>query len=176
MVKAIIIGLVLTVCALFVFTKIDPNVNVNGPADSTIVEGNYLTVSISGEVNKAGTYVMKDEDTLGDLIEAAGGITSNADNKSFNSSILLKDGMSYYISPLALGGDACVIEKVTKVNINVATKEELMSINGIGATVAGAIIDYRDQNGPFTYLEQIMEVPGIGNATFEKIKNYITIS
>lgn len=176
MIKTIIIGIVATFCFLFLFSKIDPKINNDHNGITSIVEEDYITTSISGEVNKAGTYIMKKNASLGDLIDSAGGLTSNADIKSFNESISLKDGINYYIAPLMSSPEYCEVNAINKVNINTASKEELIAINGIGTTVASAIISYREDNGPFTYLEQIMEVPGIGNATYEKIKNYITIN
>ena len=63
----------------------------------------------------------------------------------------------------------------TKVNINKASKEELLSLNGIGESKALAIIEYRTINGRFNSVEEIKNVTGIGEALFEKIKDYITV-
>jgi competence protein ComEA len=62
-----------------------------------------------------------------------------------------------------------------KVNINADPKDKLMEVNGIGETLAGAIIQYRGEHGEFTYLEELMKVKGIAKATFEKIKNHVTL-
>jgi competence protein ComEA len=62
-----------------------------------------------------------------------------------------------------------------KVGINTGSKEELMTLNSIGASIAQSIIDYRTSEGEFTYLEDIMSVSGIGNSTFSKIKNHINL-
>lgn len=61
-----------------------------------------------------------------------------------------------------------------RLNINTATKEELMSIDGIGETIASRILTKREELGSFKIIEQITEVDGIGQKTFDKIKNYIT--
>ena len=66
-------------------------------------------------------------------------------------------------------------EAVSKININTADAESLMSLKGIGAVKADAIIEYRRQNGPFKSIEEIMNVKGIKKATFEKIKDSITV-
>ncbi len=63
----------------------------------------------------------------------------------------------------------------TKININTATKEELMTLSGIGESKAIAIIEYRTNNGLFQSIEDIKNVSGIGDSAFEKIKDYITI-
>ena len=62
-----------------------------------------------------------------------------------------------------------------KIDLNTATSEELQTLPGIGETIAGAIIAYREQIGGFTSIEQLMEVPRIGATTFEKLKNLITV-
>lgn len=77
--------------------------------------------------------------------------------------------------------DACITEKVEEstnnslISINTATKEQLMSLSGIGESKANAIISYRDKNGKFKTIEDIMNVSGIGESAFEKIKNQITV-
>ena len=85
------------------------------------------------------------------------------------------DNGEYYIAKKSATPDTCVMETIKKVNINLASKEELMTVNGIGATIAQAIVNYRNENGDFTCLEQLKEVTGIGNSTFEKIKDYLTL-
>ncbi len=177
MTKVIIIGAILTAILMLVFTKIDPTIsaNQNNLNQSTQVEKDYVSCSISGEVLRPGSYVLNSDSTLLDLISTAGGLTANADELAFNSAIFLIDGMDYYIAKKSKTPDTCQIETIEKVNINTASKEELMQINGIGASTAQAIIDYRELNGEFTYLEELKNVAGIGNATFEKIKDYVVI-
>jgi competence protein ComEA len=70
--------------------------------------------------------------------------------------------------------DVCAIEPINKVNINSDDKEALMSVNGFGSAISDAVITYRADH-EFKRIEDIKNVSGIGNATFEKIKNYITI-
>lgn len=175
--KIAIIGAILTVVLMFVFTKIDPNLNGNGGNDSNIVSviKEYVTCTISGEINRPGKYVLNNNSTLLDLITNAGGITANADDLAYNPSLLLEDNGEYYIAKKSATPDTCVMETIKKVNINLASKEELMTVNGIGATIAQAIVNYRNENGDFTCLEQLKEVTGIGNSTFEKIKDYLTL-
>ena len=177
MTKVVIIGAILTVVLMLIFTKIDPTIssNQNHTNSTSQVEKDYVTCTISGEVIRPGSYVLNSDSTLLDLISNAGGLTSNADELAFNSSIFLIDGMDYYIARKSKTPDTCEIETIDKVNINTASKEELMQVNGIGASIADAIIDYREQNGDFTYLEELKNVSGIGNATFEKIKDYVVI-
>ena len=177
MTKVVIIGAILTAILMLIFSKIDPKISSNQNKNSAItqVDKDYVTCTISGEVNRPGSYVLNSDSTLLDLISNAGGLTSNADELAFNSSIFLIDGMDYYIAKKSKTPDTCQIETIDKVNINTASKEELMQVSGIGASIAEAIINYREQNGDFTYIEELKNVSGIGNATFEKIKDYIVI-
>ena len=95
--KIAIIGAVLTVILMFVFTKIDPNLNGNGGGGSNIVSviKEYVTCTISGEVNRPGKYVLNSDSTLLDLITNAGGITANADELAYNPSLVLTDKSEY---------------------------------------------------------------------------------
>lgn len=175
--KIIIIGAVLTVVLMFIFTKIDPNIRggttTNGQVTSVIKD--YISCAINGEINRPGTYVLNNDSTLLDLISCAGGLTANADDLAFNSSLLLEDGKDYYIAKKSKTPDTCVIETIDKVNINTASKEELMTVNGIGASIAEAIIKYREAHGDFQCIEDLKNVSGIGSSTFEKIKDYIVL-
>ncbi len=173
--KTIIIGLILTVVVLFVFQLIDPNTGGNvlqGGISNATQEG-YLSVSVTGEVVRTGTYVLNEGDTLSELLMASGGVTSNADARCYTLSLPVEDGASYYIAPLYDNRDTCQTVPYEKVNLNEADKTALMTIDGIGSTIATAIVSYRDEHGEFSHLEQIMDVSGIGNATFEKMKNHL---
>lgn len=179
MFKTIVAVLAILFVCLGVFMVMDPNVSLNpdhGINNVVSIEENMITVSISGEVVNPGNYVLNEDDTLNDLINLAGGVTDKADSNAYVLSCTLKNGQNYYIAPRVESTDICEPVIIDKVNINTSDKEKLMTVQGIGSTIAQAIIDYREQNGEFIYLEQLLEVNGIGNATFEKIKNYICLS
>ena len=170
----IIIGVLIAMfVVIFIFTKIDPNLSSNASSGGS--EGEFLTVSVEGEVTREGTYLLDTDTTLGDLIEAAGGQTDNADELAFNVSCDLIDNMTYYIAPLFAEDDVCANELLVKVGLNKGQKEDFMTIDGIGSSIASAIISYREDNGPYQYLEEVMDVSGIGNATFIRIRNSITL-
>jgi len=176
MLKIIVIGVLITFLAIFAFTTIDPNVSPgNNGTNTQLVSEQYTSVTVTGQVNKPGTYVLEDGATIDDLLLAAGGPTSNADANAYIETTALKKGKSYYIAPLYDESDICGDKMLEKVNINYDGKDKLMSVNGFGSAIVTAIINYRDQNGSFTYLEELKEVSGIGNATFEKVKNSITL-
>lgn len=181
MVKLFAAVIVSVVVMIVVFQVIDPNVEKpGGNAPTTLVSGqsstsDTLSVTISGEVKREGTYMMEDNSTLEQLISVAGGLTTNADEYAFDTSYLLEDKASFYIAPKYDHSDVCSMEPIVKVNINSDNEEQLQSINGIGSTVAKAIVNYRTNNGQFKRIEDLKKVSGIGNATFEKIKDYVRL-
>ncbi|MFA5485620.1 MAG: ComEA family DNA-binding protein [Bacilli bacterium] len=177
MLKLMIGVVIATVIVIVAFTVINNNVGPGTQVSTSIqvVDDNFLSLTITGQVHKPGTYVMKKEETLGDLIMAAGGPTTNADARAYFEETVLEKGVSYYIAPLNDLDDYCGEKELEKVNINTDNREKLMEVNGIGTTLAGDIISYRTENGSFTYLEQLLKVRGIGKATFEKIKDYVIL-
>ena len=179
MVKVFAAVLITAVIMIVVFQFIDPNVStpLGGDNATTLVSGssNSISVSITGEVTRSGTYILEPNTTLGDLITVASGVTSNADDAAYATSYLLEDSMSFYIAPKYNNSDVCSMDPIVKVNINADDEETLQTVSGIGSTVAKAIVSYRTSNGNFGRIEDIKKVSGIKNATFEKIKNYIRL-
>ena len=155
-----------------------------------------VIVDIKGSVVNPGVYEVDRTSRVMDVISLAGGLLEDADTSLINLAKVVSDEMTIIIyskeevssdkeeclcdCPL-INNDACIKEEDTKVeednyvNINTCSKEELMSINGIGEAKAKAIIDYREKNGNFNTIEDIRNVSGIGDALFEKIKAYITV-
>lgn len=145
-----------------------------------------IAVDVSGAVHKPGVYFLDQGCRVEDAITAAGGFLPEAYTESINLAAPLSDG-SKVLVPLFRNPDSQTendllntthpppAQSAFPININTASKETLMQLPGIGEVKAQAIIDFRNQNGPFTALEQIQEVSGIGPATFEKLKELITI-
>jgi competence protein ComEA len=117
-------------------------------------------VSIEGAVANPGSFPLRSEDTLSDLIDAAGGFTQNADYSNITIMVPQTDGGSTY----------------QKVDINRAEVWLLQALPDIGEVRALAIVDYRTLNGPFRNIEEMINVPGLSQSTFNKIKAFITIS
>ena len=178
MVKVLIGVVVAAFIVVIGFLLIDPDLNqvTDNGAITEVVDtktGNKYT--IEGEVNKAGTYVLSDSATMADLIAAAGGTNSNADDLAYFENATLKSGSTYYIAGKYDATDICSKSEVTKVNINEDDATTLMSVNGITTSIASSIVSYRAENGIFNTIEQVMEVYGIGNATYHKIRNYVIL-
>ena len=178
MVKVLIGVVVAAFVVIIGFLLIDPDLNQvtdNGAVTEVIDSQSGSKYTIEGEVNKAGTYVLSDSATMADLIAAAGGVNSNADELAYFENATLKSGSTYYIAGKYDATDICSKSEVTKVNINEDDATTLMSVNGITTSIASSIVSYRSENGIFNTIEQVMEVYGIGNATYHKIRNYVIL-
>ena len=155
-------------------------------------------VHICGEVRSPGVYELPSGSRIFQAVEAAGGFTDFAALEYLNMAELVSDGMKIVVpdtrqlteeqlrGPLKEGNAAFgVVESggqggsgagaEQKVNLNTATKEELMTLKGIGEAKADDIIAYRESHGGFARIEDIMKISGIKNAAFEKIKDDITV-
>lgn len=157
-------------------------------------KGDTIIVHITGEVKEPGIKELPDEARIVDAIEAAGGVTENADLDEVNLAFVLSDGQKVYIPNknekeisgekvyiTAGSGNNVIVEdkvergKKQKVNINEAKQEDFEQLPGIGPSIAKKIIEYREQNGKFTSIDELQEVKGIGEAKFENIKEYIMV-
>ncbi|MDU2354142.1 MULTISPECIES: helix-hairpin-helix domain-containing protein [Anaerococcus] len=149
-----------------------------------IKEDSEKKVHISGEINQEGVYIIDDGDRLDDLIKQAGGLTSEANVNSLNLAMKLEDQMKIYIpNKNEIPAEELTTQIVTspelsnnsdKININQASKEELMTLPNIGEKRAEAIIEYRNVN-KFENIEDIKNVTGIGDKFFEAMKDLITV-
>lgn len=180
MFKIIIAVLAITVVMLIALAGVDAmTTDIVEPNDSNsyVVEGETnIQATISGEVARPGTYLLEEGATLSDLIASAGGTNGNADSRAYDISFVVETKMSFYIAPLFDIGDVCATEPIPKVNINAATKSELdEGVSAFSSSVAEAIVSYRNDNGLFRRIEELKDVKGIGTATFEKCKDFVTL-
>lgn len=136
-----------------------------------------IVVYIIGEVVHPNIYVLPEGTYLYEVIQMAGGLTEDADLTYINLAEELLDGQKITIPKKVQPGEAeeNPLSPNGKININTASKEELMRLKGIGEVKAERIIQFRVTYGPFRRIEDIMRVPGIGVKTFEGIKDDITI-
>ncbi len=173
----VIIGVVIAAAVMIIgFMMIDPKVSSNSTTTTTeTTKESGSSYTIEGEVSKPGTYVLSDDVSMLDLITAAGGTTSNADELAYFEEASLEAGNTYYIASKYDSSDVCNNTEITKVNVNADTADTLTSVNGITSSIASSIVSYRTSNGIFNTLEQLMEVYGIGNATYRKIRNYVIL-
>lgn len=137
-------------------------------------EKQTMVVNVCGAVKKEGIYELPAGSRVYQAIEAAGGFTEDAAYSSLNQAELLKDEALVYV-PTEKECEEAQMVSSGKVNLNTASKEELMTINGIGASRAESIIQYREEHGKFQDIEDIKNVDGIKEGLFNKIKDSITI-
>lgn len=139
-----------------------------------------IFVDIKGAVKKPGVYQMKVGDRVKDAIDAAGGLTAEADSQKVNFAQRVEDQMVIVVpkvgeeaEAIPAGATSKEVSKEGKVNINTATVEELKTLKGVGEKKAEAIIEYRKKNGSFKTKEDLMKVRGIGKKLFESFEERI---
>ena len=156
----------------------------NVSIDDNVTETEEILVHISGCVKENKVVSLPDGSRINDAIDAAGGLTKDADLTKVNLAYILSDGEKIYIPKK--GEDvtdsintnqinSSVSNKDIKININKATQAELETIPGVGPSTALNIFNYRKENGKFNSIEDIKNVSGIGNAKSEKMKEHIKI-
>lgn len=154
------------------------------PVDISPSPREFIAVYISGEVACPGVYWVSPGTILQELVNLAGGVLEDANLRHINLAMRLEDGMHIHFPKegdlsedwlLSTGNPSSVTPIPAKVNLNTATVEDLMTLSGIGESTAKDILQYRQENGPFTVIEDLMNVPGIKQARFDKIKNQITV-
>ena len=141
-----------------------------------------IMVDICGEVVNPTVVSLEEGSRVEDAIKAAGGVTDKADLTQINRAAFLVDGDKIIIPSISSGvdsgangtdGSATTSISDGKININTASSEELQTLVGVGPATAEKIIEYRNTNGRFKTIEDIKNVSGIGDKTFEKLKNDI---
>lgn len=168
---AIIIGIILTIAGL-ILTKKPLTSSNNNQISSEQVNTQRIIVYISGEINRPGLYEINKGARLNELVILAGGFTKDADSVKINLASMLEDGAFFLIPSLKQGDQT---QTTNLISLNRATKEDLMKLEGIGEVKAINILTYREINGPFLSLEDLLKVSGISSAVYDKIKNFITL-
>ncbi|HFU4561543.1 TPA: helix-hairpin-helix domain-containing protein [Streptococcus suis] len=152
----------------------------------TSEEPSQLVVDVKGAVAKPGLYTLEEGSRVNDAVEAAGGLTSQADPKSINLAQKLSDEAVVYVaskdenisvvaSTTASSAMSQEEKNTSLVNLNTATEADLQTISGIGAKRATDIIAYREANGGFKSVDDLNNVSGIGDKTMESIRPYVTV-
>jgi competence protein ComEA len=136
-----------------------------------------VVVQVNGAVVHPGVYTLPQGSRVKEVVAAAGGLLANAAKDQVNQAAWLEDGQVVEIPEKAETNapDFNPEEVSYLVNINTASVEELDALPGIGPTLAQNIVNYRKQKGRFKRIEDLLEVPGMGPVTFDRIKNLISI-
>lgn len=160
---------------------------VNSEVSNVLEE--KIVIHIAGQVANPGIVELKDGARIVEAIEAAGGVTSDANLEKINLAYVLEDGMKVYIPSIAdedennyvttgssgVSSNSSNATQTLKININTASVDDFSKIPGIGSSIASRIVEYRKENGKFSTIEDIKNVSGIGDAKFNNIKNYIYV-
>ncbi|WP_432408937.1 helix-hairpin-helix domain-containing protein [Wukongibacter sp. M2B1] len=157
----------------------DTSENISEKSEEETENPKEIKIDICGAVREQGVVVLKEGDRVIDAINKAGGLTDDADISRVNRSKYVFDGEKLIIPEK--GEEIEGIEELgllgvdQKININVASKEELISLDGVGESISERIIKYRSENNGFKSIEEIMNVSGIGENKFNQIKDSIKI-
>lgn len=145
-----------------------------------------IYVDIKGAVKVPGIYQLKNQQRIWDALALAGGVSEEADTAQVNYAQKVKDQMIIYVPkkgepvPQSLEtlqeSAPAQQNQEEKINLNTATEAELQTISGIGAKKAQEIIRFRDEQGPFKTVEELKNVPGIGEKTVERLKDMLTVT
>lgn len=152
-----------------------------------------IYIDIKGAVNRPGLYQLSEGSRMVDAIEAAGGLTTEADDRTINLAEKLLDQQKIIVYTESEIAEQLMQEDrdnllerdvypsnpsdaTQKININIATIDELQALPNIGPKKAQAIIEYRQTNGSFQSTDQIKEIKGIGEKTYEELAHLISVS
>ncbi|MGG3563793.1 helix-hairpin-helix domain-containing protein [Neobacillus rhizosphaerae] len=162
------------------------NIKNNQPEQKEKTE--KIMVDVKGQIKQPGVYQVSTGDRVIDVISRAGGLTEQADQAQVNFAAHVVDEMVVYVpakgeETAAIAGSmdgnstgiASTGEGQAKININKADENELQNLPGIGPSKAAAILEYRNTNGPFKVVEDLKNISGIGDKTFEKLKDLIAV-
>ena len=145
-----------------------------------------IFVDVKGAITSPGVYEASKGERVIDIIQKAGGLLDSADKNNINFAMKVVDEMVLYIptigepnpSTAGVSTGGSPQEGTTadgKINLNTANESELQTLPGIGPSKAAAIMEYRDTNGSFKTIEDLLEISGIGEKTFEKLKEHIVV-
>lgn len=182
-------GTVLALCGVFVVTlivitasqqisseNVPQELVVSNTPPATQLQAQVVTVHVVGDVNKPGIYQLEEESRLVDALMAAGGVTDGAEACGLNLARVVKDGEQLVVLSSANGcSDIPSNTQKSQVSLNTTDAVGLDTLPGIGPTLSARIISWREQYGPFTQIDGLLEVPGIGQKLFDSIKDLVTL-
>lgn len=170
------------------------NVNEENNREGSTKEQGKIKVHITGAIQKEGIVELEENSRIADAVEAAGGLKEDADMSKINLAYILEDGMKIIIPSIndkdkqeeniQNTENVEIVDTIPEssnksgtstVNINKATQTELETLPGIGPSTALKIINYREENGKFTSIEDLKKISGIGESKFENIKGLISV-
>ncbi len=173
-------AVIVATAVFWLFAEIDrrsaPDIVISAPRNNE-----PIVVEIAGAVTAPGVYTLRDGDRVFEVIEAAGGLLPDADTSGLNQAALLIDGQRVTVPTSATAASSVVTAPDASpepllININTASVEEFDQLPGIGHVKATAIVEYRNQHGPFQSLEELLFVDGISERLLEEIRPFVTLA
>lgn len=152
--------------------KVEDTREVSTIEKSTEKKEQFIYVYVCGKVKNPGVYKLEKNARVHEALMMAGGVLKNADAESLNQAEYMEDGQTIYVPDLNEKMDS---KKDDLLNINEATLEEMMTLPSIGESKANLILEYRNENGNFKSIEDLMDIPGIKQGVFDKIKDKIKV-
>ena len=156
---------------------VSQNVDGKGSVQGEGLEGT-IYVYVCGHVETPGVYQLPAEARVCDALQLAGGVTEDGNPEALNQAECMTDGQTLYVPGLDENVDVAGMTQQSKedglININQADREMLMTLPGIGESKADMIIQYREEHGNFQSIEELMDIPGIKEGVFNKMKEKIT--
>ncbi|MEX6700284.1 helix-hairpin-helix domain-containing protein [Peribacillus frigoritolerans] len=157
--------------------------------NESAAEPEIIKVDVKGAVKSPGIFTAQAGDRVIDLISAAGSFTEKADTDKVNFAQIIEDQMVIYVPEIGeedkgnleniqVGTSGDAVTKGTSgglVNLNTATQEDLQTLTGIGPSKANAILEYRETIGKFKEVDELKQVTGIGDKTFERLRDSISV-
>ena len=138
-----------------------------------------IIVDVAGWVRRPGVYEFAPGDRVIDAVNRAGGARKGADLTTLNLAAPLADGTQIIVAKpgatAPVGGGTSETSGTALINVNTASEPELEDLPGVGPVTAAAIVDYRTQNGPFSAVDDLIDVSGIGPSTLEQIRPFATV-
>ena len=134
-----------------------------------------ITVHVAGAVQSPGVVQVAAGSRVGEAIAAAGGARADADLARVNLAAPLADGQQLLVPAVVPGGPSGAVAGDGRVRLNVAGVEELEGLPGVGPVLAQRIVDYRDEHGPFAVLEDLLDVPGIGEGKLAALREAVLV-
>ncbi|YCI75481.1 helix-hairpin-helix domain-containing protein [Bacillus sp. R1-10] len=157
--------------------------------NESAAEPEFIKVDVKGAVKSPGIFTAQAGDRVIDLISSAGGFTEKADKDKVNFAQIIEDQMVIYVPEMGeedkgnleniqVGTSGDAVTKGTSgglVNLNTATQEDLQTLTGIGPSKATAILEYRETVGKFKEVDELKQVTGIGDKTFERLRDSVSV-
>jgi competence protein ComEA len=143
------------------------------------IEVDRITVHVAGAVRRPGLVQVAIEARVADAVAAAGGAVPDAELAGLNLAAPIRDGdqivVPFRTDAGLTSGSIAATAADSRVRINRATEQELQLIPGVGPVLAGRIVAHRDQYGPFEVLEDLLDVPGIGEAKLAAMRDAVIV-